>query len=172
MRTAPALVADPSAAFTVVASPLGELTLTGTGTALTGIRFAGPEGPADPGPGLRRDPGPFREAVAQLEAYFAGERRTFDLPLAPVGTAFQQRVWAALRTIPYGETRSYGWLAAEIGAPGSARAVGLANGRNPIAVVVPCHRVIGANGTLTGYAGGMERKRLLLDLEAGRPTLL
>ncbi len=171
MRTATGLVADPSTCFTVVASPLGPLTLTGTGTAVTGIRFAGPDGTSGPTGDLRHDDGPFRDAVAQLREYFAGKRRDFDLPLAPAGTAFQQRVWAALRTVPYGETRSYGWLASEIGAPGSARAVGLANGRNPIAVVVPCHRVIGANGTLTGYAGGMERKRLLLDLESGRPTL-
>jgi methylated-DNA-[protein]-cysteine S-methyltransferase len=103
----------------------------------------------------------------QLDAYFAGERRDFDLQLAPEGTPFRQEVWSALRDIPYGETRSYGQLAAQIGRPGAARAVGLANGRNPIAIVVPCHRVIGSNRSLTGYAAGVERKRQLLELETG-----
>jgi methylated-DNA-[protein]-cysteine S-methyltransferase len=111
------------------------------------------------------DDGVLAEARAQLSAYFAGERTTFDLPLAPVGTPFQQRVWGELRRIPYAETVSYGELANRLGSPGASRAVGLANGRNPIAIVVPCHRVIGADGTLTGYAGGLERKRALLDLE-------
>lgn len=105
------------------------------------------------------------EATKQLGEYFNGERHTFDLPLSPRGTDFQQRVWAALRDIPYGETRSYGQLAAELGQPGASRAVGLANGRNPISIVVPCHRVVGANGSMTGYAGGVERKVFLLDLE-------
>ena len=104
-------------------------------------------------------------AEAQLREYFAGTRRTFDLPLAPRGTAFQQRVWAALRAIPYGETRTYGELAAAIGSPSASRAVGMANHHNPIPIVIPCHRVIGANGTLTGYAGGLEIKRKLLALE-------
>ena len=104
-------------------------------------------------------------AEAQLREYFAGTRRTFDLPLAPRGTAFQQRVWAALRAIPYGETRTYGELAAAIGSPSASRAVGMANHHNPIPIVIPCHRVIGANGTLTGYTGGLEIKRKLLALE-------
>ena len=104
-------------------------------------------------------------AEAQLREYFAGTRRTFDLPLAPRGTAFQQRVWAALRAIPYGETCTYGELAAAIGSPSASRAVGMANHHNPIPIVIPCHRVIGANGTLTGYAGGLEIKRKLLALE-------
>ena len=108
---------------------------------------------------------PFRAAAHQLDAYFAGELTTFDLPLAPRGSKFQQRVWAALQTIPYGETESYGELAERIGSPGGARAVGLANGKNPIAIVLPCHRVVGSDGSLTGYGGGLDRKRQLLDLE-------
>ena len=105
-------------------------------------------------------------AAIQLEQYFAGERTEFDLPLAPEGTPFQQRVWAELVRIPFAETRSYGQLAQQLGSPGGSRAVGLANGRNPIGIIVPCHRVVGAAGSLTGYGGGLERKRLLLDLES------
>jgi len=108
---------------------------------------------------------PFKAAADQLEAYFAGELTAFDLPLAPGGSQFQQRVWAALQEIPYGRTESYGELAERIGSPGGARAVGLANGKNPIGIVIPCHRVVGSNGNLTGYGGGLNRKRLLLDLE-------
>ncbi len=107
----------------------------------------------------------FDAAAAQLDAYFAGELTRFDLPLAPRGSDFQQRVWAALQEIPYGQTESYGELAARIGSPGGARAVGLANGRNPIGIVIPCHRVVGADGSLTGYGGGVDRKKRLLDLE-------
>lgn len=110
----------------------------------------------------------FGDAVEQLGAYFAGELTSFDLDLELVGTEFQRRVWEALRTIPYGETRSYGEIALQIGAPGAFRAVGLANGRNPIGIIVPCHRVIGASGALTGYGGGLDRKRALLDLEKSR----
>lgn len=101
----------------------------------------------------------------QLEEYFAGERRAFDLPLAPKGTAFQQKVWRALTEIPYGETRTYGEIAAAIGNPKAARAVGMANNKNPIGILIPCHRVIGADGKLVGYAGGMEKKAFLLELE-------
>ncbi|HTF39474.1 MAG TPA: methylated-DNA--[protein]-cysteine S-methyltransferase, partial [Propionibacteriaceae bacterium] len=101
-------------------------------------------------------------------AYFAGERREFDLELDLVGTNFQRRVWEALLTIAYGETRSYGYIAEQIGSPGAFRAVGLANGHNPIGIIVPCHRVIGANGSLTGYGGGLERKMILLELERSR----
>ena len=108
-----------------------------------------------------------REAQRQLEEYFAGERTEFSLPLESHGTDFQQRVWRALRAIPFGTTISYGELARRIGNPRAVRAVGLANGRNPISIIVPCHRVIGANGTLTGYGGGLERKRFLLALESG-----
>ncbi len=115
---------------------------------------------------VTRDPAAMAEATRQLREYFEGERVDFDLPLAPRGTEFQQQVWAQLRAIPAGETRSYGEIAARLGRPTASRAVGAANGQNPIAVVVPCHRVVGANGTLTGYAGGLERKAWLLDLEA------
>jgi methylated-DNA-[protein]-cysteine S-methyltransferase len=107
-----------------------------------------------------------REATRQLEAYFAGERMEFDLPLAPEGTEFQRRVWKALVAIPYGETRSYSELARSIGKPAAVRAVGAANGRNPIGIIVPCHRVIGSSGKLVGYGGGLPMKRMLLDLEA------
>ena len=108
--------------------------------------------------------------VEQLGAYFAGELTRFDVDLTLAGTQFQRRVWTALQTIPYGETRSYGEIAEQIGAPGASRAVGLANGRNPIGIIVPCHRVIGASGSLTGYGGGLERKKALLDLEKSRYT--
>jgi methylated-DNA-[protein]-cysteine S-methyltransferase len=106
------------------------------------------------------------ETIRQLQDYFAGDLKSFDVPLEIVGTDFQQRVWRALRTIPYGQTRSYSQIAAQIGAPRAVRAVGAANGRNPIPIIVPCHRVIGASGSLVGFGGGLEWKRLLLDLEA------
>lgn len=108
---------------------------------------------------------PFKAAADQLDGYFAGRRTSFALPLAPHGSEFQQRVWAALQEIPFGQTESYGELAERIGSPGAARAVGLANGKNPISIVIPCHRVIGSDGNLTGYGGGLDRKRQLLDLE-------
>jgi methylated-DNA-[protein]-cysteine S-methyltransferase len=150
---------------TVVDSPLGALTLVASGEALTGIYFEGHLRGPSPGALGPSDPGGFDEARRQLREYFAGERRQFDLPLAPRGEPFQQRVWQLLKQIPYGETRSYGRLARELGDPGLAQAVGAANGRNPLSVVVPCHRVVGADGSLTGYAGGLERKRALLELE-------
>jgi methylated-DNA-[protein]-cysteine S-methyltransferase len=115
-----------------------------------------------------RDDAAFDDAVEQLDAYFAGELTEFDLELDLDGTAFNRQVWTALRDIPYGETRSYGDIARVIGSPGASRAVGAANGRNPIAIVIPCHRVIGASGALTGYGGGLDRKRQLLELEATR----
>lgn len=140
-----------------IETPIGPLTLQADEAAVTAIRF---------GAGGAQDTSPLLDAAeAQLREYFAGARRTFDLPLAPHGTAFQQRVWTALRAIPYGETRTYGELAAAIGSPNASRAVGMANHRNPIPIIIPCHRVIGANGTLTGYAGGLEIKRKLLALE-------
>jgi methylated-DNA-[protein]-cysteine S-methyltransferase len=148
----------------IIDSPIGPLMLAGDDV-LTDVRMdAQSHPPADQG-AWREDSTAFADAVAQLAAYFAGELRDFDLDLRLEGTAFQRRVWAALRAIPYARTCSYGQLAADIGLPGAARAVGLANGRNPISIIVPCHRVIGANGTLTGYGGGLERKRHLLDLE-------
>lgn len=140
-----------------IETPIGPLTLEADENAVTAIRFSA---------GGAQDASPLLDAAeAQLREYFAGARRTFDLPLAPHGTAFQQRVWAALRTIPYGETRTYGELAAAIDSPNASRAVGMANHRNPLPIIIPCHRVIGANGTLTGYAGGLEIKRRLLALE-------
>ena len=140
-----------------IKTPIGPLTLQADEAAVTAIRF-GADGARDASPLLDA-------AEAQLREYFAGARRTFDLPLAPHGTAFQQRVWTALRAIPYGETRTYGELAAAIDSPNASRAVGMANHSNPIPIIIPCHRVIGANGTLTGYAGGLEIKRKLLALE-------
>jgi methylated-DNA-[protein]-cysteine S-methyltransferase len=113
------------------------------------------------------DPQPFVEVIRQLEEYFAGRRTCFDVPVTLSGTDFQRRVWAALREIPYGQIVSYGQLADQLGQPTAARAVGLANGRNPISVIVPCHRVVGANGGLTGYGGGLGRKQFLLDFERG-----
>lgn len=152
--------------YTTVESPLGELTLFGDGEALSGVLTPAKDGKTRVVPqGWVADPKPFTEAERQLEAYFAGELREFALPLAPAGTEWQLRVWAALTTIPFGETASYGQLAEEVGRPTASRAVGMANGRNPISIIVPCHRVIGANGSLTGYAGGLERKEFLLGLE-------
>ena len=112
-----------------------------------------------------RDAEPLKTAADQLDAYFAGELMRFDLPLAPRGSEFQLRVWTALHEIPYGQTETYGELAERIGSPGGARAVGLANGKNHIGIIIPCHRVVGSNGSLTGYGGGLDRKRQLLDLE-------
>ena len=153
--------------YDILDSPIGPLLLIGDGRALTGLRMD-----ASPEPGWRREPGAFAVAREQLRAYFARERTEFDLPLAPHGTPFQLAVWQALTEIPYGETASYGEIAARLGRPSASRAVGAANGRNPIGVIVPCHRVIGSNGTLTGYGGGLERKRMLLELEAGVTAVL
>jgi methylated-DNA-[protein]-cysteine S-methyltransferase len=156
---------------TTMASPLGELTLYGDGEALGGVLTPARDGvPRTVPEHWVADAKPFAEAERQLTAYFAGQLREFDLALAPAGTAWQLRVWRALTTIPHGETASYGQLAEELGRPTASRAVGMANGRNPISIIVPCHRVIGANGSLTGYAGGLERKGYLLDLELGRPV--
>jgi methylated-DNA-[protein]-cysteine S-methyltransferase len=154
--------------YTRADSPVGELLLVGDSQLLRGLHFAAG---ASPPPGASADRAAFAPVLAQLGEYFAGERRTFDVPLDLRGSEFQRAVWAALLEIPYGETASYGEIARHVGRPGKARAVGRANGSNPIAVIVPCHRVIGADGTLTGYGGGLERKRLLLDLEAGRAQL-
>jgi methylated-DNA-[protein]-cysteine S-methyltransferase len=155
--------------YRTIDSPIGPLTLAGLGSVLTNLRMV--DQTYEPSRAdWSLDPGAFDDAVDQLDAYFAGELTDFDLKLDLRGTEFQQRVWKALLTIPYGETRSYGEIAEQIGAPGAARAVGLANGRNPIAIVVPCHRVIGSGGSLTGYGGGLERKQTLLELEK-RATL-
>ncbi|GFG51405.1 methylated-DNA--[protein]-cysteine S-methyltransferase [Mycolicibacterium agri] len=153
--------------FRTMDSPVGMLTLAGRDGRLMHLRME--DQTYEPSrDGWIRDDRAFPEAVDQLEAYFAGELTDFDLELDMVGTEFQRRVWAALLTIPYGETRSYGEIARQIGAPGAFRAVGLANGHNPIGIIVPCHRVIGANGSLTGYGGGLDRKRMLLDMEKSR----
>ena len=154
--------------YTTTTSPVGELLLLGGDEsgrfALAGVYLPGHKGTPVHDPGWRRDDAAFTAALDQLRAYFAGELTTFDLPLAGVGTAFQRRVWAALREIPYGGTISYGELARRAG--GSPRAVGTANGRNPLSIVVPCHRVIASGGALTGYAGGLDAKRALLAHEA------
>ena len=151
--------------YTTCASPIGELLLVGGADGLHGVHMAPHVGRHGIEPGWSRDDAALAEPRRQLRAYFAGELTRFDLPLAPRGTAFQRRVWEGLCEIPYAETCSYGELAERIGCAGAARAVGLANGRNPIAVVIPCHRVIGADGSLTGYGGGLERKRILLGHE-------
>lgn len=150
-----------------VESPIGRLLVAGDEAGLRLIGFPTGKGSRVPEPGWIEDPGHVAEARTQLNAYFAGTLTRFDLPLAPEGTAFQQRVWSALWDIPYGETISYGELAVRVGSPRAVRAVGAANGRNPLPIVVPCHRVVGADGSLTGFGGGLDAKRALLDLERG-----
>lgn len=150
--------------FTRLNSPVGELVLASDGEAITGLFMEKHEGELTNG--WHRDDSLFGKAAEQLRAYFAGELTEFDLPLAPRGTEFQQRVWDELLKIPYGSTINYGKLARRIGNPNASRAVGAANGQNPISIIIPCHRVIGSDGKLTGYGGGIERKRFLLDLEA------
>ncbi|MDH6194398.1 methylated-DNA-[protein]-cysteine S-methyltransferase [Mycobacterium frederiksbergense] len=155
-----------------VSSPVGSLTLAGRDGRLMHLRMD--DQTYEPNrSGWVNDDTAFPDVADQLAGYFAGELTAFDLELDMVGTEFQRRVWAALQTIPYGETCSYGEIARQIGSPGASRAVGLANGHNPIGIIVPCHRVIGANGSLTGYGGGLDRKRALLELERSRvmPTL-
>ena len=144
----------------VVQSPVGPLTLEGTETALLALRF-GALGQGGAAPVLEL-------AARQLAEYFAGERRVFTVPLSPAGTPFQKRVWEALPSIPYGETSTYGAVAQRIGNPNACRAVGMANNRNPLPIFIPCHRVVGRDGSLTGYAGGLDRKQFLLDLERGK----
>lgn len=153
-------------------TPIGGLLLTGDGNALSGISFQNGHHPGAIPESWQRAEEPFRDAIAQLAAYFAGRLTRFDLALAPEGTPFQREVWSALTEIPYGETVSYSELARRIGRPAATRAVGAANGKNPLPIVVPCHRVIGADGSLTGFGGGISIKRRLLDLEAGAPGLL
>jgi methylated-DNA-[protein]-cysteine S-methyltransferase len=155
---------------TVIDSAVGPLTLVAQDGAIVGLYMDSQRHrPDDDELGERDSHGrqaePFKALADQLDAYFAGELIGFTVPLAPRGTDFQQRVWAALLEIPYGQTQSYGQLAERIGSPGAARAVGLANGKNPIGIVIPCHRVVGSNGNLTGYGGGLDRKKQLLDLE-------
>jgi methylated-DNA-[protein]-cysteine S-methyltransferase len=149
-------------AYDTIDSPIGPLLITASDGALTRLYMA----PYDVDPAWEHDPAALEEPARQLAEYFAGERRAFELDLRPAGTAFQSAVWGLLLEIPYGETTTYGALAATLGDPRKVRAVGLANGRNPISIVVPCHRVIGADGSLVGYGGGIERKRALLAHEA------
>jgi methylated-DNA-[protein]-cysteine S-methyltransferase len=156
---------------TVVDSPIGPLTLVAEDGELAGLYMDNQRHLPPVETFGEPDPAPLRLAVAQLEEYFAGRRTEFDLPLAMGGTPFQRSVWNALREIPYGETVSYRGLAEQIGRPTAIRAVGLANGKNPISIIVPCHRVIGTGGNLTGYGGGLGRKRHLLDFERGADLL-
>lgn len=153
-------------AQTTIATPLGKLLLARTARGLAGVWFEGQKHHPEPLTALRRpDDALLRRAADQLHAYFAGEREDFDLPLDLHGTPFQCAVWQALLAIPAGRTRSYGQIARELGSASAVRAVGGAVGRNPVSVIVPCHRVVGTDGSLTGYAGGVDRKRALLALE-------
>ena len=152
----------------IIDSPAGSLIVAADEQAVREIRFAGTVRERPP-PDERLETGAAEtlldRAERELKEYFAGSRRDFTFPIAPAGTPFQQEVWSALRTIPYGETRTYGQIAASVGRPRACRAVGMANNRNPIAIVVPCHRVVGSSGALTGYAGGLDAKALLLRIE-------
>jgi methylated-DNA-[protein]-cysteine S-methyltransferase len=155
---------------TVIDSAVGRLTLVAEDGAIVGLYMNLQRHRPDDGdlgePDRRgRQAAPFKTAADQLDAYFAGALTRFTLPMAPRGSEFQQRVWTALQDIPYGQTESYGEMAERIGSPRAARAVGLANGKNPISIVIPCHRVVGSDGNLTGYGGGLDRKKQLLDLE-------
>jgi len=154
--------------YRVTDSPIGPLTIAGVDGRIRHLRMQDQtHEPRDRADWIRDDTA-FEDAVVQLSEYFAGERTEFELEIELIGSAFQRRVWRALTTIPYGQTRTYGQIARQIGAPNASRAVGLANGHNPISIIVPCHRVIGSNGALTGYGGGLERKRILLGLEQRR----
>ena len=146
-------------------SPVGPLLVAADAAGLRRIHFQQGRGRLPPDPVWRRDPAPFRDLARQLAQYFAGTRRTFDLALAPEGTSFQLETWRALAAIPYGTTISYSELARRVGRPEAVRAVGAANGQNPLPIVVPCHRVIGKDGSLTGFGGGLPAKRALLELE-------
>jgi methylated-DNA-[protein]-cysteine S-methyltransferase len=157
---------------TTIESPVGPLLLAADESGLRRLEFVNGRKPVQPAPRWHEDTQSLREAVRQLRSYFAGELETFDIPLAPEGTPFQLTVWKHLCDIPYGETISYGELARRVGNPNASRAVGLANGSNPIAIVVPCHRVIGSNGKLTGYGGGLPIKEKLLALERRQLVLL
>lgn len=152
-------------------SPVGLLRLTSRGEALTGLYFPNHRHPVATDQDLCEDAGPFVDAIRQLDQYFAGRRTAFDLPLKPRGTDFQQLVWRELRRIPFGTTISYGELARRVGNPNASRAVGAANGRNPISIIVPCHRVIGSAGQLTGFGGGVDTKRWLIEHERGDAAL-
>ena len=154
--------------YRVLASPVGPLTIAGVDGVLTHLRMVDQTHPPADRDTWVRDDTTLGRVVKQLDSYFAGDLTEFDVEMRLDGTEFQRRVWAALCEIPFGDTWSYGQLAAHIGQPKASRAVGLANSRNPIGIIVPCHRVIGASGSLTGYGGGLDRKRALLDLEGDR----
>ncbi len=158
--------------YTSYESPVGPLLLAGDADALRLVSFESSKHAAPPQADWRQDKTPFAEVIRQLQAYFRGELRKFDVPLALEGTEFQLNVWNALRGIPYGETISYLQLAERIGKPKAVRAVGLANGSNPIPIIVPCHRVIGSDGSLTGFGGGLSTKKMLLELESKQLSLL
>lgn len=151
--------------YTIIDTPIGKLLLVSRDEKLTRIEFHGGEETLASARDWLPERAPFAEAIRQFKLYFSGKLRAFKLPLAPEGTPFQCATWDALLTIPYGETRSYSQIASAIGRPRAVRAVGAANGRNPLSIVVPCHRVIGSNGDLTGFGGGLEIKRRLLELE-------
>ena len=158
--------------YTTIESPVGALLLAGESNALRRVSFENGKRTTPAQPDWKLDKEPFSEVIRQLQAYFRGEFKEFDLPLAMEGTEFQLRVWNALRAIPYGETISYARLAERIGNPKAVRAVGLANGSNPIPIIVPCHRVIGSDGSLTGFGGGLSTKKMLLELENKQLSLL
>lgn len=151
--------------YRYIKSPIGALLLAGDDEGLKWVGFPEGKGQIQPQSGWKKDDRAFKEVKKQLDEYFTGKRKTFDLKLAPSGTAFQRDVLAALQQIPYGETRSYQDIASGVGRPRAVRAVGAANGRNPLPIIIPCHRVIGANGSLTGFGGGLKVKQYLLDLE-------
>ena len=165
-------MAMPRVSYAHLPSPLGPLLLVSDSSGLRQINFPRDGAPAFADPSWQENLSVFAETIRQLRAYFAGELESFRLALVPQGTPFQQRVWSELCKIPYGETISYGELAGRIGNPNASRAVGLANGSNPIPIVIPCHRVIGANGKLTGYGGGLPIKEKLLALERGQMRLM
>lgn len=168
--TSPEERLDSATTFRVIDSPIGPLTIAGRDGAVTHLYMDEQSHPPASRHTWVTEPAGFGPVIDQLHDYFDGTRHTFDVPLALEGTDFQRQVWQALGDIPYGETRSYGQVAESIGRPGASRAVGLANGRNPVSIIVPCHRVIGASGDLTGYGGGLERKRALLALERDSTT--
>jgi len=158
--------------YTTWESPVGTLLLAGDAEALRLVSFEGSKHSAPPRQEWKESKMQFAEVIRQLQAYFRGELKEFDVPLAMEGTEFQLRVWNALREIPYGETITYAQLAERIGNPKAVRAVGLANGSNPIPIIVPCHRVIGTDGSLTGFGGGLSTKKILLELESKQLSLL
>jgi len=157
--------------YELIPSPIGQLLVTSDGESLTGLYLENHQGGPSISPEWKCDPAKFSAAREQLDGYFAGRRKEFDLPISVTGTKFQKAVWKELLTIPYGGTETYGGLARRLGDPKASRAVGTAVGRNPISIIVPCHRVLGTGGAITGYAGGVDRKRALLDLESGSRSM-